>query len=362
MSQFSTTVTERASFRSCRRQWYLEVVEHLAVRDRVQWHFIFGDAIHKAMESYYKENRRSLSFALKAFKREWRKEEQKLIESYGGLYSNLEPEWEEYMEKGVTMLRYYDMYDQQAEFDWDRVIAVNIEERAWVNILDSRGYPIVKSDGLMPVLSGKIDLVVERSDGIWIVDHKTAASAYDARALDVDDQLTGYCYIYWRLTGEVPRGAIYNSLIKDPPKPPRVLKSGELSKDVAQRTTYDLYVQAIKDNKLDSSNYTEILAYLKEKKWNQFFLRDGLQKNLEELQSFEKRLFYEYQDMSEAIEYPEHAYPNPTQRTCQGCSMIPLCQAMEEQNPEFVREHMFEEVPPRTQIPRAIQSPKWKGV
>lgn len=324
----------------------------------MQWHFLFGDAVHSALEVYYTDNKRELAPALRRFKREWRKVMVKLASDYGELFSRIEPEWQEYMDKGVTMLTYYDIYDAQAEFDWDEVIAVNVEERAWVDIL---GPDQMQLDGL-PLLSGKIDLVVRRKDGIWIVDHKTAATAYDARALDVDDQLTGYCYIWWRISGEVPRGAIYNALIKDPPGPPRVLKSGALSQDKAQRTTYDLYVQAIKDLKLDKNDYQDILTFLREKKWSQFFLRDGMQRNVEELESFEKRLYREYDDMRRTIRDPDWAYPNPTQRTCPGCSVLPLCQAMEEQNPEFVREHMYEEIPPRVSIPKTVLSPKWEGV
>ncbi len=361
--QFHTTITERGSFRSCRRQWYLEVQERLAHRDRVAWPLIFGEAIHTGLETYYRNNRRNVKTAVAAFKRAWRATGAELQESYGGLFARLEPEWSDWLDKGTRMLIYYDMYDRQAEFDWDAVLHVNIEKRAFVDILNLEGYPVEDQDSrLRALLSGRIDLVVERKDGIWIVDHKTAASAYDARALDVDDQLTGYCYIYWRLTGEVPRGAIYNALIKDPPGPPRLLKDGSLSKDKSQRTTYDLYLAEIKTLKLDKADYTDILEYLKEKSWKQFFVRDGLTRNLEELKSFEKRLYYEYQDMKSVIRSPDRAYPNPSQRTCPGCSMIPLCQAMEEMNPEWVRENMYETVPPRTTIPKALQSPRWKGV
>lgn len=348
MARFHTTVTERGSFRSCRRQWYLEVVERLAHKDRVPWHFIFGDAIHSALEIYYKDNKRNLSSALRRFKREWVKQMDLLMDEYGGLWSNLEPEWAEYLEKGQAMLNYYNIYDRQAEFDWDKVLAVNIEQRAFVPLLDLAGSPLAGN----PLLSGKLDLVVERKDGVWIIDHKTAATAYDARALDVDDQLTGYCYIWWRISGEVPRGAIYNALIKDPPRPPRELKSGGLSTDKAQRTTYDLYMQAITERDQDPDDYEEILEYLKEKGWNQFFIRDGLQRNVEELLSFEERLYYEYLDMERCIEHPEWAYPNPSQRTCPGCGMLPLCQAMEEKNPDWVRENMYEVIPPRTTIPK----------
>lgn len=361
MERFSTTVTERGSFRNCRRQWYLEVQERLAHKNRVAWALIFGECIHAALEVYYKKNERSLTKALNAFKRTWRTFDTELEEQYGGLYkSGIEEEWEMYKDKGIRMLTYYKQYDDQAEFDFDQVIAVNIEARAFVDILDP--YTEERLPGL-PLLSGRIDLVVERKDGIWIWDHKTAASAYTARALDIDDQLTGYCYIYWRLTGDMPRGAIYNALIKEPPGPPKILQSGTLSKDKSQRTTYNLYMEAITENGHDESEYEEILEYLKEKKWSQFFMREGVTMNEEQLLSFEQRLYHEYLDMDKCIEHPEWAYPNPSQRTCPMCGVLPICQAMEERgDPQYIKDNMFNVEEVRAAIPKSILSPKWEGV
>lgn len=352
MTRFHTTITERGSFRSCRRRWYLDVVERLAHKDKVAWPLIFGDAIHKGLEGYYTDNSRNVQDALDWFEMHWRDERDRLVEHFGGLFDmGIGEEWQSYLDKGKTMLTYYDIYDKANPF-WSRVLEVNIEERSFIEIIEpATGIPYHSS----PLLSGRIDLVVERDDGIWIVDHKTAANAYTARALDVDDQLTGYAYIYWRLTGVVPRGVIYNALIKEPPGPPRILKDGSISKDKSQRTTYDLYLEAIKQNGLDRADYTEILEILHDKGWNQFFVRDGLQKNIEELESFEERLSMEYEDMSQVLAQPERAYPNPSQQNCPGCSYIALCQSMEEKGDvDYLREEMYEVIPPRTTIPEGV--------
>lgn len=351
--RFHTTVTERGSFRSCRRQWYLDNVQRLRHKDRIPWALIFGDAVHDALAAYYTGNKRNLPDALDAFVARWEAERGPLQEKYGGLYdAGVGDEWLEMKDKGILMLTYYDEYDRNNPF-WDEVVEVNIEERAFVPIPDA------EEDGFgHPLLSGKIDLVVhKKGSGIWIVDHKTAATAYDARALDVDDQLTGYAYIWWKITGDVPRGALYNALIKDPPHPPRVLKSGELSKAKDQRTTYDLYVHTMKEVGIPvgDPDYEDVLRVLKEKGWNQFFLRDGLQKNLEELLSFEYRLQYEYQDMQRALEVEGYRYPNPSQRTCPGCGVMAICQAMEEGGDvDYVVEHMYEVTEPRVVIPEGV--------
>ncbi len=351
-ARFHTTVTERASFRDCRRQWHLSTVENLARRGQVRWYLIYGDVMHAALEAYYTSDR-NLTDMLAQFEVSWQLQDAQLQRDYGGLYSEgIEEEWYDYREKGETTLRYYDQFDKADPF-FDEIIAVNIEERAFVEILGPDRMPLKGH----PLLSGKIDVVGFRKgeDRPHVMDHKNLASAHASRALDMDDQLTGYCYLYWRLEDVLPLGATYNVLVKDPPKPPRVLKDGSLSKDRSQRTTYDLYLAAIKELGLPRGDYAEILGYLKEKGWSQFFLRETVQRSQEELEAFEERLYYEYQDMRRALRDPGFLYPNPGQRTCPTCAMLPLCQSIEEGgDAEFVREEMYEECEPRVIIPEGV--------
>src|SRR4051794_37822026 len=48
------SVTERGSFRSCRRRWYLETIENLEPRGSLQWNLEFGTGIHRGLENFYK--------------------------------------------------------------------------------------------------------------------------------------------------------------------------------------------------------------------------------------------------------------------------------------------------------------------
>lgn len=349
--RFHTSVTERASFRDCRRAWYLDVHERLQPRNQVRWYLIYGDVMHAALEAYYKKDR-NLTSCLSAFRRAWKKQDVTLQQMYQGFYENgIGEEWHAYKEKGETTLRYYEMFDRQHPY-FDEILDVNIEARAFIEILDPETRKALVGH---PLLSGKIDVVGLRKGRPGIMDHKNLSSFHDSRSLDLDDQLTGYCYIYWRLEGVIPFDATYNVLIKDPPKPPRLLKDGSLSKDKSQRTTYDLYLQAIKENKLSRGDYGEILGFLRDKGWDQFFRRESVQRSEEELLNFERRLFYEYEDMQKCLEDPERAYPNPGQRTCPGCQMMSLCQAMEEGgDPDYIREQMYEVGEQRVLIPKGV--------
>lgn len=324
----------------------------LSPKGSVPWALVFGDVVHEGLAAYYETNR-DLAAMYKGFNTAWAEKYDWMQERYGAFFDmGIESEWVIYKDKGLEMLRTYDMFDRSKKKDfYKKIIAVNVEERSYVPILGPDGNPLPGS----PMLSGRIDLVVDREDGVWIVDHKTAAQKNDSRALDVDDQLTGYCYLWWRISGVIPRGAIYNVLIKDPPKPPKQLKSGELSKDKAQRTTFELYLQTIHSLGLDPNDYEEHLNWLGEKEWTQFFIREGVERNLEELESFEKRLYYEYLDMQRAIDQPEWRYPNPSQWNCGACQILPICQTMEEQGDElYVIEGMYEAQEPRYVIPEGV--------
>lgn len=366
---FHTTVTERASFRSCRRQWYLDNVLRLRPKAQVTWYLLYGDVMHSALDAYYRPTSsrstrppRKISTALDAFEAAWSEENQKLKDEYGPLYSmGIEEEWFHYQEIGRQTLTYYDRFDKQDPL-FDKVIAVGVEERSYVDIL----YPSTREHQMdFPLLSGRIDVVAQRSGDTFIVDHKNLGSKASDRALDVDDQLTGYCYLWWRISGKAPRGAYYNVLIKDPPKAPKLISNdSKLSQDKAQRTTHDLYLDAIRDNDFDKADYTDFLAFLSEKGWTQFFQRLGpVTRNEAELFSFEQRLYWEYMDMSFALEHEELRYPNPSQFTCPSCSMMAICQAMEEKSDiDWIIENSYETASPRHQIPEEILSYKWKGV
>lgn len=330
----------------------LETIERLQVRNRVTWYLIYGDVMHAALEAYYLSGR-NLTDCLAQFEVSWQLQDAQLQEQFLGFYGEgIGEEWWEYKAKGETTLRYYAQFDKKDPF-FDEIIAVNIEERAFVEILGLDGEALPGH----PLLSGKIDVVGFRKGKKRpsIMDHKNLASAHDSRALDMDDQLTGYCYIYWRLEDVVPFEAVYNVLVKDPPKPPRILNDGSLSKDKSQRTTYDLYLAAIKEHGLKRGDYAEILGFLRDKGWSQFFRREGVQRSVDELRSFERRLYYEYTDMQRVLEDPGYAYPNPGQRTCPGCSVMPLCQAIEEGgDPEYIRDSMYDEGEHRVLIPEGV--------
>jgi hypothetical protein len=79
--------------------------------------------------------------------------------------------------------------------------------------------------------------------------------------------------------------------------------------------------------------YEEAYEALLSRGWDPFFQRHYTQRNIFELQSFEKRLYEEYMDMLDVYEEVSEAYPNfgqPHMPWCNWCSVAPICQAMED--------------------------------
>jgi len=335
------------------------------------------------MDAYYRPKTsrswkppRDISLAMDAFTEAWEKEDQLLREMYAGFYANgIEEEWNMHRERGLEMLKYYNLYDKAHPL-FDKVIEVGVEERAFVDILGPGGEHL-RGEHLpdLPLLSGRIDLVVEKDNGIFIVDHKALAGQANDKALDLDDQLTAYTYIWWRISGSIPQGAFYNVAIKDPPKQPRMLVNGTLSMDKSARTTMELYRQALKDMGVKGTkqmgpggvviqDYSEYLDWLGQKGWHQFYQRIGpVRKSREQLESFERYLYYEMQDMEKALEDENFRYGARSQYVCPGCPYMMLSQAMEDQgNVDLVIRSGYKRTEPRVQIPEEIQSPNWKGV
>jgi hypothetical protein len=311
----------------------------------------FGTIIHTGLEEYYR-SKRVVTDMLDAFRLGWKEVDDYLVHEYGGMYTlGIEEEWWEYYLLGEGMLKNYDAFDRREGW-FDEVIEINLEERGFVPIVDSRGRRLRGR----PLLSGRIDLVVRKGDDFWVWDHKTAAQRPSYQALDLDDQGTGYCYITWRSLGIIPKGFLYNVLLKRLPKDPVLLAStGRLSVDKSRLMTRSRFQDAIEEHGHDPAMYAEHLAELDKRGYDDFFVRDTSVRNLAQLRTFEKRVYLEYKDMRQVMRYPNLAYPNPNQRNCPGCSVLPICHAMEEDgNVEAMRE-MFEVQPPRHEIPKELR-------
>lgn len=277
-------------------------------------------------------------------------------------------------ELGETMLKGYFEYDTVSRVQLGRPVAAEgrlltdslvpsqppgypPESAVWRHPSGRLMVPIVDPDtkepvrdrkGRVPHLTGRIDLLSERSTphkGLWVVDHKALARTPTEKGLDFDDQATGYPYVVWRWLGIRPRGVIWNVLLKEAPKEPRIVQSKEkgrrgedtLSAAKDQHTLPRMYREALKDwgfisssGTITSKPHADCLSSLLSRGWDPFFRRFELTRNEHELLSFEYNLISEYFDMVESFEDAARLYPNRSQIHCPTCPVNRVCLAIED--------------------------------
>jgi hypothetical protein len=214
--------------------------------------------------------------------------------------------------------------------------------------------------------TGTIDLVMQDELGnIWFADHKTTSSLdkYEKNsAMDrqisrywwalqmiakgigrVKDKETGNWVRFEPLIDKEIYGFFYNIILKEVPKKPEVLKKGGLSKNKAQKTTQQLYFQAILDNDLNENDYTDMLEYLGSLP-NRYFKRVEVIRSQQEIDSAIWEFFFTSEDMmglrsgldlENSLGMPPNApskpsdklYRNITSDCSWDCQYKPLCQA-----------------------------------
>lgn len=317
----SIGVTDLQYFSGCRRKWWLEKGWKPPRPSSPYW---FGTAVHEGLEVYYKtlDQDKAIQAADTLMKDSLTQISDEFPEIWDQVYGEFE---DLYGLVHVVLQNYFIREESESLIDLYGEVR-SVEEKIRI--------PLFKDPVLGPVsLAGKIDLILEDARGAWIVDHKTSASPMDFGGLDVDEQLTGYTFLFYRETQTLPQGVIYNVLVKDLPNPPKVLKDGSLSKDISQKTTYSLYLKELEDRGIDSSEeeYSKVLSVLESKGWSRFFQRDGSTRNLTEVQRFFTRTLRKAQDIAGIMKDPmKNAYPNPSNYTCNYCPFLGVCKSMED--------------------------------
>ena len=148
-----------------------------------------------------------------------------------------------------SMIKRYEYFSNKIDTSWNPVFA---EKNITIP---------VENTGAS--LSGTIDLLIRKDDGLWIVDHKTYALFTDAAELEVNWQLMCYCWLVYKYTGEYPRGAILNQLRKKAVEEPELLATGRLSLAKRAPVTYESFLSAIHKHGFSEKQYIGILSYLK---------------------------------------------------------------------------------------------------
>jgi hypothetical protein len=326
----STSATERAGFRKCRRQWFLTVAHRLD-RQEPNVHFFLGTIYHSGLEAYYRaqkiadltpEDRDTL--ALDAYQAAYDEYMARIKEQLGSLFAYGEQMFRDAGELGMEMLQNY-LEHERTDPLLDEVIAV--EFRVNVDIV----HP--DTGDAVGTLSVQADVVGMKDGELVVCDHKTASRVMPSAHLDLDDQLTAEVFAWWQATGNFPEKAIYNVSMKRAPKPPALLKSGKLSKAKGMVTTAAMYRAEIALRGLDIADYVDFIAYLvqlEESGEDRLFRREAVFRTPGQMAAFERDLYWEFTDMQAVGADPSRAYPNPTSDNCSRCPVRAICTTIQD--------------------------------
>jgi hypothetical protein len=325
----STSATERAGFRKCRRQWFLTTVHRLD-SNTGNIHFFLGNIYHAALAAYYAAQwagdpvEEMELKALDTFQDEYHDQMAKLEKQIGFLWGFTKETFIEAAELGLEMLYNY-MERERLDPLFDEVIAV--EFRVNVPIHDYK-------DEEVGILSVQTDVVGRKDGELGVADHKTASRVMPSAHLDLDDQLTAEVYSWWLAWDEFPEKAIYNVSYKKAPKPPKLIRKGTaLSKAKNQATTAALYRAEIHAHGFDVKDYVDVLAALEERDSsgeNTLFRREAVFRTPGQMEAFRRDLYHEWQDMVDVATFPAKAYPNPTSMNCGGCHVRSICTTIQD--------------------------------
>jgi len=286
--------SEYESFLTCRKQWYYRWIENLEPKKPDKKLFI-GTLFHKWLENYYNANCEKLSADFETTM--WFNDQDKTDMEQTDI--------DEVLDLCKKMADYYD----ETYRDQDKQTKTLATELNFIVKLDDSIY-----------YTGTIDRVYERPDGkIRFMDHKTASSIsqYEEKS-KMDRQISRYWWALQQISAGIGKvkdahgnwvpfkeiegkeisGFDYNLIAKDYPKEPKVLKSGKLSMDKNQKTTYKKFVNKLHEMGLSAfpSEYEDYLKFLMEKP-DPFLKRINVIRTQNELDAAIWEFFYTAGDM-----------------------------------------------------------------
>lgn len=237
--------------------------------------------------------------------------------------------YEELNELCKDMLNYYYTWELQ-HGTWETLIIDGIPQ---VEVNFALELEDIYKEGSPLAFGGTIDRIVKDQNGlIWIADYKTA-KAFDTDKLNLDTQVSAYCWAAEQYLDLPIEGMLYIQIHKSMPKPPKLTKTG-VSTDKRMRTTYEMYKNALIEVYQTSENtpkanleFLETLRKEQTRDGDKYVRVDWVERN-----QWSKINFYNHLNsmVREMISSDLPIYPNPTKDCAWDCSFKEVCLAKEE--------------------------------
>jgi hypothetical protein len=236
----------------------------------------------------------------------------------------------------VGMLDYYEnhwlpAYPSERQFEtlWvDGVPQVEVEFEILLPIDPRIWYPDCKYHEVY--YQGKIDRVaIDEFGRLWLIDYKSAKQ-FETVHLDIDPQISAYCWaaeIYYQ---QEVAGMIYQQHRKTVPQLPRILANGSVSTSSQQLTTHLLYRKTLVDlygkdtSRWPANNmlYLNALAENMNPDGDAYVRYDRAERNQAQKENEYQKIMRETADM---LNPGLLIYPNPTRECARWCPVRTAC-------------------------------------
>jgi hypothetical protein len=278
--------------------------------------FFTGKAVHAALEYHYVQKVRpedTLDTYLA--------NEEEYLERVEKLWPQERSMLDEEIFKVRHVLDHYFLWQENDETTYaDQNIEYIEMERKWEVPMDIE----VAGKTVPTLFAGRFDGYCKHvpSGRYFIFEAKTARSVDSfLKTLATDEQGTFYLWAAQRTYEEPVAGVLFNIMSKTLPKYPEVTKTGRVSRNKKQATTWFYYVRALRelipgitDTEI-GDYYGAFLTELREKT-SKFFIRYPIYRNKHQLDSCVEGI---KQTASEMLNPATHHYASPSWISCNMC-------------------------------------------
>lgn len=258
-----------ASYRRCPQAYKYSYLDNLAPK-LTGTPLVLGTILHKYLEEFYTHmvelgGARSHGAAVGAIRAEYEREIRALATTAVGLgQEDVGEEFIGMLERAVLIAdRYYEIHGNRDAQVYE-VLQCEYEFN----------YPLRAGELEM---HGVIDLITRDATGsIALWEHKTSKSPPPPRARLRDLQTLIYAAVAEEVFGYDIDRIVWNNVRTKVPTEPKILKSGDLSRDKRIDTTWHVYQRAIESAGMDIADYMDMREILENKERTDFFPRHEL--------------------------------------------------------------------------------------
>lgn len=301
-TKFVVSQSKIKKWRHCRKAWSYRYIDEIEPKKKKK-PLLYGSIVHEMIEA--KLNGKDAFAPLEKAAKEYGKMMKEELEHYGDIIGEIRS----------VMTNYFEY--------WKKDPLKYIKSKKSGNYSEHK-FQVQLHDNIY--MQGTLDAVAKDKVGrVWLMDHKTTKKIPEDGWRYYDIQSAIYVKFAKALGFPEIDGVVWNYIRKKPPTVPDLLKSGELSKRSNIDTTWPVYLQAIKDNKLDPDDYKDMQEQLKGKEAN-FFFRTYMPINKDVVENIVNEAIMTAHEMDELQDEPTSHTRNLGYH-CTYCPYFTLCQA-----------------------------------